>query len=347
MKLRRLISYCALFLASLTLAVGCSTSSPAPDDVTQTPSPAPDSPIVLGYSNWVGWLPWAVADAEDLFEANGANVELKWFDSALASVEAMVAGQLDANSQTLNETVTFAPNAVNGQTIVLINDNSAGNDKIIAAEGINSVSDLKGKQVAVEEGIVGDFLLSLALEKNGLTRDDVEIVNMETGAASAAFSAGQLDAVVAWIPFTETALKRNGSQEILSSQDFPGAIPDLLVVSQTLAAERPDQVQAIVNTWFDTLEFIKQNPDRANQIMAERAGVTVEEIQQFQSGVKFFSPKDNLTAFSSGEGIQHLPYASEEIAEFVVNAGFLTAKPSLNNVLDSRFVEAYLDEQSS
>lgn len=347
MKFRRLISYCALFVASLTLAVSCSASGPTSDDVAQTPSTMPDSPIVLGYSNWVGWLPWAVADAEDLFEANGANVELKWFDSALASVEAMVAGQLDANSQTLNETVTFAPNAVNGQTIVLVNDNSAGNDKIIAAKGTHSVQDLKGKQVAVEEGIVGDFLLSLALEKNGLTRDDVEIVNMETGAASAAFSAGRLDAVVAWIPFTETALERDGSQEILSSKDFPGAIPDLLVVSQTLVEERPDQVQAIVNTWFDTLEFIKENPDRANQIMAERAGVTVEEIQQFQSGVKFFSPEDNLTAFSPGEGIQHLPYASEEIAEFVVDAGFLSTKPGLNNLLDSRFIEAYLKAPNS
>ncbi len=345
MKFCRFVAYCALFLVGITLAVGCATSAPTPGDAADASAPVPEDPIVLGYSNWVGWLPWAVAEAEDLFAANGANVELRWFDSALASVEAMVAGQLDANSQTLNETVTFAPRAVNGQTIVLVNDNSAGNDKIIAAEGINSVADLKGKQVAVEAGIVGDFLLSLALDKEGLSRQDINIVDLETGAASAAFSAGQLDAVVAWIPFTETALKREGSREILSSRDFPGAIPDLLVVSQTLVAERPEQVQAIVKTWFDTLEFIEQNPDRANEIMAQRAGVSVDEIQQFQSGVKFFSAEENLAAFSDGNSIAHLPYAAEEISKFVVNAGFLSSVPSLNNLLDGRFVQAYIEAE--
>lgn len=346
MKSCRWLSYLMLLVASLTLTISCVSSSPtsnsgAVSNISQA------RPVVLGYSNWVGWLPWAVAEAENLFEENGANVELKWFDSALASVEAMVAGKLDANSQTLNETLTFAPNATNGQIIVLVNDNSAGNDKIIATEGINSVADLKGKQVALEEGIVGDFLLSLALEESGLSRNDVNIVNMETGAASAAFSAGQLDAVVAWVPFTETALKRSGSREILTSQSFPGAIPDLLVVSEKLVSEHPDQVQSIVNTWFDTLEFIQKNPDRANEIMARRAGVTVEEIQQFQSGVKFFSPEDNLKAFSVGTNMQHLPYAAEQIAEFVVDTGFLSTAPSLNNLLDGGFIETHLEEQDS
>jgi NitT/TauT family transport system substrate-binding protein len=56
---------------------------------------------------------------------------------------------------------------VNGQVAVLVNDNSSGNDKIIVTEEIKTIQDLKGKKVAVEEGVVGDFLLSLALEKEG------------------------------------------------------------------------------------------------------------------------------------------------------------------------------------
>jgi NitT/TauT family transport system substrate-binding protein len=108
-----------------------------------------------------------------------------------------------------------------------------------------------------------------------MSRDDVTIENLETGAAAAtAFAAGQTDAFAGWVPFWEiAALTREGSKELTSSAAFPGAIPDLLVVSQTLIDEQPDQVQALVNTWFDILAFMEENPDRANEIMAKRASV--------------------------------------------------------------------------
>ena len=48
-------------------------------------------------------------------------------------MQSLAAGQLDANSQTLNDTISFAGDAVNGMVAVLVNDNSAGNDKVIVA----------------------------------------------------------------------------------------------------------------------------------------------------------------------------------------------------------------------
>jgi NitT/TauT family transport system substrate-binding protein len=196
----------------------------------------------------------------------------------------------------------------NGEVVVLVNDNSAGNDKIIAAKEIQSVPELEGKDVAVEAGVVDDFLLSLALEEEGMSRDDVNIVDLETGAAAAAFAAGQVDAVGAFPPYWLTALKREGSHELTSSAEFPGAIPDLLVTSQTLIDERPDQVQALVNTWFDVLEFMENNPDRADEIMAQRADVTTEELQLFKEGTKIFTLEENLEAFSDGNSMTHMPY---------------------------------------
>jgi NitT/TauT family transport system substrate-binding protein len=62
----------------------------------------------MGYSSWAGWWPWAIAEQEGLFEANGANVELIWFDGYLESMQALASGQLDANCQTLNDTISFA-----------------------------------------------------------------------------------------------------------------------------------------------------------------------------------------------------------------------------------------------
>ena len=335
---RKLLSLLSIFCLSLLLVISCS-QNPQPPSVTDN---APEEEaIVIGYSNWAGWWPWAIAEEEELFAKNNVNVEMKWFDGYLESMEALAAGQLDGNCQTLNDTISFAANAVNGEVVVLVNDNSAGNDKIIVAEGIDTIEDLKGKKVAIEEGVVDDFLLTLALESKGMKRSDVEIVPLETGAAAAAFAAGQVDAVGAFAPFWLTALKREGSKELISSAEFPGAIPDLLVVTQKLIDEQPDKVQAIVNTWFDVLDFMVQNPERSDEIMAERADVTLEELQLFKEGTRMFTLEDNLTAFSEGNSMEHMPFAARQMADFMVSVDFIPEAPDLTKILDDRFVRAY------
>lgn len=344
-RLPRFFTQLCLFCLSLILVVSCNTgnnNTPTTEGTNQ--DQASSEPVVMGYSNWAGWWPWAIAEEEGFFEKNGANVRLQWFDGYLASMEAMAAGQLDANCQTLNDTVSFVADAVNGEVVVLVNDNSAGNDKIIAIEDIQTIPDLEGRDVAVEAGVVDDFLLSLALEREGMSRDDVNIVDLETGAAAAAFAAGKVDAVGAFPPYWLTALKREGSHELITSAEFPGAIPDLLVTSQKLIDERPDQVQALVNTWFDVLEFMENNPDRADEIMAQRADVTTEELQLFKEGTKIFTLEENLEAFSEGNSMKNMPFAAEEMADFMVSVGFIPEKPDLTNLFDSSFVETYAEQ---
>ncbi|MGK7878327.1 MAG: ABC transporter substrate-binding protein [Xenococcaceae cyanobacterium] len=337
MKIPKFLSLCAIFVLGFVLAVSCSR---APDTTPKSTNPEA-SPVVMGYSSWAGWWPWAIAEQEGLFEANGANVELKWFDGYLESLQAMAAGKLDANCQTLNDTIAFAPDSVNGQVAVLVNDNSAGNDKIIVSKEINTIQDLKGKKVGLEEGLVDDFLLTLALEKNGMSREDIEIVNLETGAAAAAFASGKVDAVGAFPPFWLTALKREGSKELLSSKEFPGAIPDLLVVSQKLIDERPDQVQALVNTWFDILDFMEKNPEKAEEILAKRANVSVEEFQKFKEGTKIFTIGENLEAFSPGDNMKHMPYAAEDMTKFMLDVGLIKESPDLEKIFNDQFVKDY------
>ena len=297
----------------------------------------------MGYSSWAGWWPWAIAEQEGLFEANGVDVELIWFDGYLESMQALASGQLDANCQTLNDTISFAGEAVNGEVAVVVNDNSAGNDKVIVAAEIETVADLVGASVALEEGVVGDFLLTLALEEAGQSRADVNIENLETGAAAAAFAAGQADGFAGWVPFWETALTRDGSKELASSADFPGAIPDLLVVTQTLIDNDPEVVQALVNTWFDILAFINDNQERAYEIMADRASVDADDFEKYLEGTRFFSLEDNLEAFTPGDSMVHMPYAAQEMADFMVEVGFIPETPDLEAVLDNQFVQAYAE----
>jgi NitT/TauT family transport system substrate-binding protein len=339
MKQRTLLSSLVIFFSSLLLVVSCSQ---APPETTTSDNSAPvpaGPPIVIGYSNWAGWWPWAIAEEEGLFAKNGVNVEMKWFDGYLESMQALAAGQLDGNSQTLNDTISFAGEAINGEVAVLVNDNSAGNDKIIVTADINTIQDLKGKKVAIEEGVVDDFLLSLALEREGMSRDDVVIEPLETGAAAAAFAAGKVDAVGAFPPFWLTALKREGSKELISSKEFPGAIPDLLVVTEKLIQEKPDQVQGLVNTWFDIRQFMAENPEKSDEIMAKRAGVSQADLQLFKDGTEFFTLEQNLEAFSPGNTMKHMPFAAQKMADFMIKVGFIEKSPDLTKILDDQFVK--------
>src|SRR4029453_14815691 len=93
---------------------------------------------------------------------------------------------------------------------------------------------------------------------------------------------------------------RAGSRTIATSKEFPGAIPDHLVFSADFVAQHPTEVQAVVKTWFDTLAWITPNKDKATAIMAEKAGVSVDDYKSYDAGTSIFTKEQNLSAFASG-----------------------------------------------
>jgi len=293
--------------------------------------------ITLGFSAWPGWFPWQVAEDQGLFARNGVSVQLKYFDSYTDSLNALATGNVDANSQTLNDTLSSVAGGA-AETIVLVNDNSTGNDQIIARPGIGSVADLKGKTVAAEQGTVDHYLLLLALQGAGLSEKDIKFTPLPTDAAAAAFVAGKLDAVGVFAPFTTTALGRSGSRAIATSRDFPGAIPDHLVVTRALVQTRPEAVQALVKTWFDTLAWIQAHRTEAVQVMARRAGVSVADYLSYDKGTTIFTKEQNLAAFAPGDTDAHLEHEAQRISDFLVGSHLVDEKPRLDGLFEPRFV---------
>jgi len=304
---------------------------------------APTTRITLGFTAWPGWLPWQVAKEQGLFAEHGLNVELKYYSNYTDSLLALETGALDANSQTLNDTV-ISVSAGAKQTVVLVNDNSTGNDKIVAREGITSVADLKGQKIAVEQGTVNHYLLLLALEQASLGQRDVVLEPQSTEEAAAAmFAAGKVDAVTASAPFTTRALQRPGSHSIATSAEFPGAIPSHLVVRPDLIRDHPKAVQALVDTWFDTLKWIKANSDTAIAIMSKTSGVGVDDYRTFDAGTTIFTHRQNLDAFTPGTTPEHLNYQAAQIADFVFDTGMVQNRPSVTGLLDERFIRSVPD----
>lgn len=327
-------------VAAVALVAACGGASSSGDKASSGSGASSSSaPIKLGYSAWPGWFPWQVAEEAGIFKDAGVKVELVWFEGYLDSINALASGQLDANSQTLNDTIASAA-AGSDQVIVLVNDNSTGNDQIIASRDIHTVQDLRGKRIGVEVGVVDHFLLLQGLRKAGMSSKDVEIVPLETGAAAAAFASGQLDAVGAFAPFTTQALKREGSHTLFTSKDFPGSIPDHLAVSRDLVTKRPGDVQKLVDAWFKTLDYMKANPDKAIDIMAKRAGVSKDEYKSYDAGTTLFTLSQNVEAFRAGSDFRSLQFAAKEITSFLRADDLIKQEPDLGKLFEPKFVQA-------
>jgi NitT/TauT family transport system substrate-binding protein len=340
MKLRTIVCLIAVFWVSLMVAVSC-TPSPRPTANTSPATPHSTTPIRLGFSNWPSFLSWQVAEESEIFAKNNGDVDLKFYDYE-KSIQVMAQGQLDANLQTLSDTLTSIANSSQPeQVIVLLTDASYGGDAIIVRKGINNIGDLKGKKVATQLGAIDHFLLLLGLKKAGLKETDIQLKNLDQRATVAAFVEGQVDAVGLYLPYTKEALKLPGSKVLFSSKDFPTAIPSHLVVDRKLIEERPQDVQSLVNTWFDTLDFIRNNPEISYKIMADYIGVSVKEFKEYEGEIKFFSPAENLKAFKPGSDMTALSYAAQEISKFLLDNGIIKKQPDLSRLFDDRFIKAY------
>lgn len=216
-------------------------------------------PIKMGCSASSGWNPWEITYQRKIFEENNLKLDLVWFDSYQESIKAMVDGKLDVNCQTLDETIISATKKVD-QIIVLINNSSIGNNKVIAREEVQTITDLKDKNIAVELGSVDHFLLLLGLKDVGLSQKDIKIQSMSAAAATNTFYQGELDAIGVPSPYTNRALERPGSKELLSSEDYSGVISGHLVVTRKLVDEKPQVVQALINSWYKTLHYMQVHP---------------------------------------------------------------------------------------
>ena len=329
--------------ADTTVAAAPETTAAAGTETTVA-SAAPTGPkLTIGYSAWPGWFPLAVADEKGFFKAAGLNVDLKYFVDYTASLDALVAGKVDVNAQTLNDTI-FAVSAGAKQKIVVVNDNSTGNDAVICDAKINGVADLKGKKIAAEAGVVDHFLLLQGLANAGMTEKDIQFSGVKTDAAAAAFAGGQFDCVAVFAPFTLQALKRPGSKVIFSSADFPGIIPDHLAATAEVEAKRPDDMQKLVDAWYATLDWMAKNPDEAQAIMAKKAELPAADYGGFAEGTTIFTAEEALNAFADRAGDPtSLPEMGRRITPFLVQSGIAKTEADLTGLLVAKYTQAYVD----
>jgi len=262
-------------------------------------------PLKVAYSDWPGWVAWEVGIQKGWFKEAGVDVDFVWFEY-VPSMEALAAGQVDACCMTNGDALVTGATGKHSVGI-LLNDYSNGNDMIVAKPGIASMKDLKGKKIGVEVGFVDHLLLLKALEANGMSEADVEIINIVTTDTPQALASGQVDAIAAWQPSSGQALAQvPGSKAIFSSADVKGVIYDALYVTpESLNTRRADWAK-VVSVWPRIVAFI-QDPatqPEALQIMAARVGLDAATYKPLLAGTFLLDAAGNKKHSMPGDGLE-------------------------------------------
>lgn len=301
-----------------------------------------EGPLKIGFSDWPGWTPWQIAVEKGWFKEAGVEVELLWFDY-VESMDTYAAGKIDAvcmtNGDALVTGATGRPSVA-----IIINDFSNGNDMLVAAPGIKSAKDLKGKKIGAELGFVGHLLALTALEDAGLGADDVTWVNVPTDETPQVLASGAVDAVAAWQPNSGNALKSvSGATAIYTSASKPGIIYDVLAVApESLAANKEDWAK-VVGVWYKIVDYIKdpKNMDEALGILSKRVGVSPEEYEPFFNGTYILTLEEALMIWEKGDGLESIYGSTKYVDGFNVAEGVYEKPLAIESYVDPTLTKAY------
>ena len=214
----------------LAAAVGLLAASAA-QAAGKIPAKPESGTFKIGIEPWLGYGQWYIAKDKAMFQKNGlSDVQIVNFTEDKDINAALASGQLDAANIATHTAMGMVAAGLPVK-IVLLLDVSMKADAIIAGKGIKSIGDLKGKQVAFEEGTTSDILLKYALHQNGMSIADVKPVPMPAADAGSALIAGRVPVAVTYEPYLTTAMKQDKNVKVLfTAGEDPGLISDVFVV---------------------------------------------------------------------------------------------------------------------
>ena len=291
---------------------------------------------------WIGYGPFYVADALNLYKKYNLKVSLQVFNDPALIPAAIASGAVDGGMLTYDQVVGQVAAGRNMKVVMPI-DYSNGGDAIVADASITKVTDFKGKKIGYNPLSPSDFLLSYALKINGMSEKDISPISMTPEAVPAAMASGQLPVGVTYEPSLSQILSQGGGKKfkvVFSSKNAPGLIADVLVFDDKVIKAKPAEITGIMKAYLDGLAYMKANPAEAHKIIGKFMGVSAAEVKEQLTGVyniplaempKAFLPaKETTSYFASGEIIGQLLKAK----------GQITTIPATEATFDASLVKA-------
>lgn len=201
---------------------------------------------------------------------------------------------------------------------------------------IRTMEDLRGKTIAVPNRFSNQRLLVYkGLKDRGMKLSDVKLVEMPPPDMPAALYAGAVDAIISGEPFmAQTELDGYGRVLYQAKELWPGFISCVLVVSEDLIREHPDQVQQLVDGIARSGLWLDQ--DMAHRMKAAETVAT-----------RYYNQDPRLLRFVLSKPPDRVTYTRlrlaradfEEIEQLARETGILDGPVSFDRYADVRFSE--------
>lgn len=291
-------------------------------------------PLRVSWSLWPGYYPIAIAQEKGFFEKHGVKVEPVFYNIYTNQLPDLASGMIDGAVLTLSDTMF---DSISGTVnVVMVMDNSAGADQIVASAEAGGVQDLRGKRIGVSRSTVsGMLLINQLLQNNGISLSDVTIKEVSPENVPGALGK-TIDLGYTYDPFTTQALS-TGGKILFTSADAPGLIVDVLAMRTDIVKSRPEDVRAFVAAWLEAVEYWKSNPAEGNAIIAKATGLKPEEVSS--TGVNIFDLAANQKTFVPGTTSSSVFFTAQNELKFLVESGDITRPVDTNKLLDSTFVK--------
>ncbi|HOP74348.1 MAG TPA: aliphatic sulfonate ABC transporter substrate-binding protein [Bacillota bacterium] len=279
------------------------------------------------------YAPLFIAKQQGWLEAElkQAKVSVKWhsFLSGPAVNEAFAAGEIDIGL--MGDTPALIARA-SGQDLRIVSITCSGPKAQALAvpknSTIKSVKELKGKRVAVTKGTGVHHFLVLAFQKNGLKINDVQLINLQIEDIGAALTSGNVDAGAIWEPYITQWVEKGAIRILTDGTGIKRGI-SVILVSNKFAVQHPALVTALLKAYQRGYEFLRADPERAAELVANEVNLTSKQLLQV------FTKFDYRPGISTAD-IEDL----KKSEEFMRAHKIIRSKVDVDAFVDRRYLQA-------
>jgi NitT/TauT family transport system substrate-binding protein len=193
--------------------------------------------------------------------------------------------------------------------------------------------------VAFQHGLPAEFFLRALLRQNNVSLDDLQVSDLQTADAGAAFIAGKVDAAVVWEPWLTRAADEGNGSVLASTRDYPDLIVDCLAFNKDVVARAPQDVQKIVNVVLRAIDYWKENRDEANRIMAPYFELDAAKYAAVLSGARFTDLSRNREYFGTAQKPGPIFDVARRASDIWAEAKVIQAPVEPPTVISTQFVE--------
>lgn len=300
--------------------------------------------------SWPGYGMLKLAQEKGLIENYDLNFTI--FEDPLGGHAALAAGQIDAYGCTIDYVPLVVERGTDVVNVAFMNP-SYGVDHVILAPD-TAPADLKGRKVSAPQAYIGQLLMGLYLDREGVPVDDVTWVNLNADEAVGPMLSGDLSAAYMYEPWISKVLQAlPGAKSVIDTSDpkvlETGIFNDGLYMNTKFIADNREAALAVLKARWDGLGYWNQNTEEANQMLADFFQWPVEDVQfvvgtngkSFDGGIYMFDFDESarMCGVLEGEppfGIENgaMPRVISDINKWWIKLGLMTSEVDASKGID-------------